>query len=299
MTGPEPPRRPPRERQGLTNGNGIPGLTNGSGRTNGLSGLTNGLVNGTGRTNGTRGRTSGITNGRGATNGTGAINGLINGSYKKGLRQNRFGVITHKDLRLGLSIIVLALLLLGPFYLLLSSPTPASPTRITVDGGLGDWSGIGFLNDTVVASDANVKLRAYSALLEPSGYLSFAIRVEGIALGDTTGFDGFYIFIDKDANPATGFSAREIGAEYLVAVRGGNNAVSSAALYGFTGTDPDATRSSSRPPTTRGWTSSEASTSTSASGRSSCGRTPRAPSSSRPAGRSPPSPSPRSAGRSP
>jgi len=273
MTGPEPPRRPPRERQGLTNGNGIPrpsgltnglgrtngtgrtngltngltngvrgrtnGLTNGSGRTNGLSGLTNGLVNGTGRTNGTRGRTSGITNGRGATNGTGAINGLINGSYKKGLRQNRFGVITHKDLRLGLSIIVLALLLLGPFYLLLSSPTPASPTRITVDGGLGDWSGIGFLNDTVVASDANVKLRAYSALLEPSGYLSFAIRVEGIALGDTTGFDGFYIFIDKDANPATGFSAREIGAEYLVAVRGGNNAVSSAALYGFTGTDPD------------------------------------------------------------
>src|SRR5207249_2418829 len=178
MTGPEPPRRPPRERQGLTNGNGIPrpsgltnglGRTNGTGRTNGLtngltngvSGRTNGLVNGTGRTNGTRGRTSGITNGRGATNGTGAINGLINGSYKKGLRQNRFGVITHKDLRLGLSIIVLALLLLGPFYLLLSSPTPASPTRITVDGGLGDWSGIGFLNDTVVASDANVKLRAY------------------------------------------------------------------------------------------------------------------------------------------
>ena len=267
--GDDAPKGPARDRLGLTNGNGPPrpvGLTNGlgrgsgTGRTNGLTngltngvrgrtngltngltngvgrtnGLTNGLVSGTGRTNGTRGRTNGLANGTGRTNGTGVINGLINGSYRKGLRQNRYGVITHKDLRLGLSIIVLGLLLLGPFYLFLSTPTPRSPTQIAVDGNLGDWAGIPFINDTVASSDANIRLRAYSVLSESSGYLSFAIRVEGVILGDSTGFDGFYVYIDKDLSTSTGYRARELGADYLIAVRGGNNTVSSATLYQWT-----------------------------------------------------------------
>lgn len=263
-----PKKGPAEDRRGLTNGNGIPrpaGLTNGlgrttgTGRTNGLtngltngvrgrtngltnglasraSGLTNGLVNGTGHTNGmtngVRGRTNGLTNGTGRTNGTGVINGLINGSIRRGLRHNRYGVITQKDLRLGISIVVLFLLLLGPFYLLMSSPPPASPTQIAVDGALGDWSGIAFLNDTVSSPNADVELRSYSAFLE-NQYYSFAIRVAGIPLGDPTGVDGFYIFIDKDDNGATGYRAREIGADYMIGIRGGNNAVSSSALYGF------------------------------------------------------------------
>ncbi|TLZ66750.1 MAG: hypothetical protein E6K16_01755 [Methanobacteriota archaeon] len=224
--------------RGLTNGNGIPrpdGLTNGHARANG-TGRTNGLTNGL--TNGVRGRTNGLTNGTGRTNGTGVINGLINGTIRRGLRRNRYGVITQKDLRLGISIVVLFLLLLGPFYLLMSSPPPGSPTRIAVDGNLGDWSPSWFLNDTVASPDNNINLRAYSALAEANGYLSFAIKVQGIALGDPTRLDGFYVFIDKDNSPATGYIAREIGADWMVAVRGGNNAVSSSSLYMWKTTAP-------------------------------------------------------------
>ena len=245
----EPPRKkgPAEDRRGLTNGNGPIrpegltnglGRTNGTGRTNGLtnglaartSGLTNGLANGTGRTNGltngltsgARGRTNGLTNGTGRTNGTGVINGLINGTIRRGLRRNRYGVITQKDLRLGISIVVLFLLLLGPFYLLMSTPPPAPPTRILVDGNLADWAGIPFLNDTVSSPDANIAIRGYS-VWEENGYTSFAVRVAGIALGDSTHLDGFYLFIDKDNNAATGYRAREIGADYMVSVRGGSS----------------------------------------------------------------------------
>ena len=271
---PRPTKRPGEEHRGLTNGNGIPrpagltnglGRTNGTGRTNGLTnglkgrtngltnglaartnGLTNGLVNGTGRTNGmtngVRGRsnglTNGLTNGTGRTNGTGVINGLMSGTIRRGLRHNRFGVISQKDLRLGVTIVALFLLLLGPFYLLMSTPAPAPPTRIAVDGNLGDWNGIAFLDDAVGSPNANIALRRYS-VWEENGYTSFAIQVTGIALGDSTGLDGFYVFIDKDGSAVTGYHAREIGADYMIAVRGGNNAVSTANLYLFkTGTDP-------------------------------------------------------------
>jgi hypothetical protein len=239
------------DRRGLTSGNGIPrpegltngrGRTNGTGRTNGLTngvrgrtngltnglaarknGLTNGLVNGIGRTNGltngltsgVRGRTNGLTNGTGRTNGTGVINGLINGTIRRGLRRNRYGVITQRDLRLGISIVVLFLLLLGPFYLLTSNPPPGSPTRIMVDGNLGDWGATPFLNDTVASPDANINLRGYSVLEEQSGYTSFAIRVQGIALGDARGLDGFYVAVHR---PQVGLE--RVGARRL-APRGG------------------------------------------------------------------------------
>lgn len=231
---------------GLTNGRGATnGLTNGlrTGFTNGLTngsvrgkgtGRTNGLTNGRGATNGL-GRVNGLGSPRGATNGTGVINGLVNGTFRRGLRANRFGVITHKDLRLGLSLVVLFLLLLGPFYVLLSTPGPTPPTRIAPDGSLADWTaaGITFLQDAVIGPQQDINFVRYSAYSE-NGYLSFAITVAGIALGDNAGLDGFYIFIDSDGLTTTGYEAREIGADYMVSVTGGDNAVSGAVLYEYT-----------------------------------------------------------------
>ena len=266
MTRPKDPKRAPERRRGLTNGNGplraagrTNGLTNGRGATNGLTnglrtGFTNGLTNGsgrgkgTGRVNGTGftngrgatnglGRVNGLGSPRGATNGTGVINGLVNGTFRRGLRANRFGVITHKDLRLGLSLVVLFLLLLGPFYVLLSTPGPTPPTRIAPDGNLGDWTAasIAFLEDSVIGPQQDINFVRYSAYSE-NGYLSFAIAVGGIALGDNAGLDGFYIFIDSDNRTTTGYGAREIGADYMVSVTGGDNAVSSSVLYEYTST---------------------------------------------------------------
>ena len=148
MTGPEPPRRPPRERQGLTNGNGIPrpsGLTNGLGRTNG-TGRTNGLTNGL--TNGVRGRTNGLTNGlgrtNGLTNGLGRTNGLTNGLGRTngltnglgGFRSSGFrpaGVrrmMQNAGWKLYLIPLVSVALLLAPLFLVPEYGGPAYPIRI-------------------------------------------------------------------------------------------------------------------------------------------------------------------------
>jgi hypothetical protein len=244
----DPRKGPSQDHRGLTNGFGPrdgAAPANGTGRTNGRTnglaggaGRTNGLTMGhTGRTNGLasgRGRTNGLTNGTGRTNGTGVINGLINGSYRQGLRANRYGVITQRDLRLGVSVVFFFLLLLGPFYLIMSTTPTSPPSGIVVDGNLADWSGTTFLEDTVTSPNDDIEITGYSAVRE-NGYLSFAIRVAGIALGDPTGFDGFYVFIDADASPATGYSIRSLGADSLVAVRGGDNAVSTASLLEFRG----------------------------------------------------------------
>ncbi len=242
MTRRPPSKGPDRDRLGLTNGNGLarPG-DRGAGFTNGV-GRTNGLVNGIGRTNGlTNGLTNGFTNGRGRTNGTGVINGFINGTMRGGLRRNRLGVITQRDLRYGVSLVVLFLLLLAPIAVLLSAP-PKSPTRIILDADFSDWTAapaIAFLNDPVAAPDGNdnIHLVKYSAF-EENGFLSFAVSVGGIVLGDNEGVDVVHAFIDSDGNPGTGYRAREIGADYMIGVSGSNNSVAQAVLYKFTGADP-------------------------------------------------------------
>ena len=233
--------------KGLTNGlghvNGT-GLTNGRGATNGLVtmvGRVNGMgrVNGVGRTNGIgrtngRGRVNGLLHARGATNGTGVINGLFNGTVRKGIRRNPFGVVSQRDLRIGVGLVVLALLLLAPVCLLLVPPRTPVPACLVPDGDLADWysAGIGFIGDAASSPEANIALHNYSAF-EEDGRLCFAVNVNGLALGDNAGLDGFHVFIDQDRDPNTGFEVREIGADYMVEVIGGNNSVSDASLYGF------------------------------------------------------------------
>lgn len=145
---------PRSKRRGLTNGLSRE-AHRGAGRTNGL-GRTNGIVNGLGRTNGlvngTRGRTNGIANGPGRTNGL--TNGLTNGTRTGGgfvngsgfvnglsLRRNPFGVVTHRDLRRGIALIlasVLAVPLLGYF---LSAPA-GQGSSFAIDGDFTEWASV-------------------------------------------------------------------------------------------------------------------------------------------------------------
>ena len=129
-------------RRGLTNGlvrEGPHGVGRTNGLVNGLRGRTNGLVNGT------RGRTNGLVNGTRVAPGKGRVNGtgLVNGSgFVNGLplRRNPFGIVTHRDLRRGVAIIVIAVVAVPVIGYLLGEPPPGPP-GFAVDGDFREWGG--------------------------------------------------------------------------------------------------------------------------------------------------------------
>jgi hypothetical protein len=219
-------------RRGLVNGNGLTnGLTNGLGRTNGR-GRTNGLVNGLGRVNGT-GRTNGLTNG--IVNGNGLVNGrgLVNGT-KRSLRTNAFGVVTHRDIKVGVSLTLLFILLLPSFYLLMSTPTPRL-AAVQIDGVFGDWNAVPkYIEDNGGAVD-DIAFTEY-ALVEDSNTLFIYFQVRGQVFAETQGYDGFYAFIDTDGNPATGYWPGDLGAEYAIKINGIGGKVTNSDFMKFEST---------------------------------------------------------------
>jgi len=221
-------------RRGLVNGNGLTngnGFTNGSGLTNGIGtrkGRTNGLVNGLGRVNGT-GLTNGFTNGM--MKGTGLVNGrgLVNGT-KLRLRGNLFGVVSHRDLRIGASLVILFVLLLPSFYLLMSTPTYVAP--IQIDGSFNDWSSVPIYIDQTSSPNVNVKFTHY-ALTSDNNQVYVMIRVAGQVLQESQAYDGFFAFIDTDGNPSTGYWPGELGAEFAANIIGGSDEIRRAELTSF------------------------------------------------------------------
>ena len=223
-------------RRGMVNGNGLTnGLTNGIGRTNGR-GRTNGLVNGLGRINGT-GKTNGLTNGltNGIVNGNGLVNGrgLINGT-RRSLRTNAFGVVTHRDIKVGVSLALLFILILPSFYLLMSTPAPR-PAAVQIDGVFSDWNAVPkYVEDDGGAVD-DIAFTEY-ALVEDSNTLFIYFQVRGQVFTETQGYDGYYAFIDSDGNPATGYWPGDLGAEYAVKVVGIGGKVANSDLMKFEST---------------------------------------------------------------
>lgn len=236
---------------GLINGNGrTNGLVNGVGRINGLingTGRTNGLVNGVGRTNGLIngiGRTNGMINGNGWTNGLingiGRTNGKINGSevgdYEymdegfedpKGRRPRR-----RKLALVRYSAIIMGLLFLFSVSISLIPEEPGKPPRITVDGQLTDWSGIERYNEPASSENSDVDLETYAVLSERD-VLSVLMTVRGTALGDPTGYDAFYLFVDADDSEATGYLHEGLGVDYAIEIYGSSNSVKTASILEF------------------------------------------------------------------
>lgn len=226
---------------GLINGNGrTNGRVNGIGRINGLingTGRTNGLVNGVGRTNGLingNGRTNGLINGIGRTNGM--INGTEVGDYEyldegfedpKGRRPRR-----KKLALIRYSAIIMGLLFLFSVSTSMIPEEPGKPSRITVDGQLSDWSGIERYNEPGSSENSDVDLQTYAVLSEKE-ILSVLMTVQGTALGDPTGYDAFYLFVDADISMATGYLHEGLGVDYAIEIYGGGNSVKVASLLEF------------------------------------------------------------------
>ncbi len=241
---------------GLTNGlgrtNGMTnGLTNGLGRTNGMTnGLTNGLTNGVtnGLTNGlTNGVTNGLTNGlralrsgmtNGLTNGTGMTNGLGGARFNREARRNKW--------KLYIIPLVAVLLLLVPMVSF--SPPAVENDSIVIDGDFSDWEGVGETTSSSEGVDFNPNIDIVGVAAENNDdkYLSFYIDVvdggqimAGEPINDAGLVDIFHLFIDTDQDPTTGYKFEEMGANFMIEIKGWNGNVISSQLNSFGGSDND------------------------------------------------------------
>ena len=211
---------------GLTNGRD---MVNGKGRINGT-----GLVNGRGRINGTgiiNGK--GLVNGRGIVNGKGRVNGLINGNgFTNGLALSN--ITRGPSRKTGVRYVALAaafvILVLGLYGIVPQAEKQVSP--ITIDGQFRDWSGVDLYTNQGQGPNPDTSITRYGYSLD-NGFFSFLIEVQGAALGDTTGYDSFYLFIDHDNDPSTGYIVKDLGADYMIEVFGGAREAVSVPMYGY------------------------------------------------------------------
>lgn len=225
-------------KKGFTNGNPLlrgKGLVNGSRRPR-RRGLINGngLVNGTGLTNG-----SGRVNGTGLTNGNGLVNGngFTNGLTKLSVGRNTLGIVTNKDVRIGLAFFILGLLIIPVVSMyLMEPPYETAVPSIKIDGDFSDWSNIPKYVDVPEGDNPEVSIRSYAIDYE-KGHLSLFVESLGIILGDISGYDSWYFFTDSDGDSTTGYLVRSFGADHMIQVYGGDNQVLGASLYSFGGGD--------------------------------------------------------------
>ncbi|UCE91177.1 MAG: lamin tail domain-containing protein [Methanobacteriota archaeon] len=182
--------------------------------------LTNGLTNG--RTNGVvNGFVNGLTNG--LTNGSGQTNGL------RVSFQHRRVVVSFASVRTRVAVVaVLCILILSlPYALVYTFP----PDEVEVDGYFLDWLDAQIFKDSPDALNPDVAIAEY-AMKAGSSESYFYIRTAGEVLhGAGGGVDGFYVFIDIDGSPSTGYALRGLGADSLVVVVGWNNSVRLSELY--------------------------------------------------------------------
>jgi len=192
-----------------------------NGRQDGaVSGLTNGRQ--TGLINGRR--SNGITNG--LVNGKGAVNG-----FRLSYQRRKVLFEKHPFGRKLIAVLLLVVLIAGiPYVLVYSIPQPT----VNIDGYFLDWHGAHFYRDWPDSQDPDVALQSY-AIKRDSLSTFFYVKTQGQILnGAGGGADGFYIFVDIDDNPTTGYDTNGLGADALISIIGWNKTVMDAGTFYFT-----------------------------------------------------------------
>jgi len=225
-----PSRATPREPRGLSNGIGAVngrGRTNGRGRVNGVS-YTNGsgAINGSGRING-QGRVNGAgaVNGRALVNGTGALNGGGAGVRRPGGAAGRSRLL----LRWRFLVLLVALVIILAAFAYMAGVIEKPP--YDVDGDGGDWS------DAVMFGMASVSDSPSTNVVEWSvdahrNELYLYVGTEG-AIMAADEVESFYLFIDSDDSPSTGYEIMGIGADFMVELQGWNGSVMQSAVWSY------------------------------------------------------------------
>ncbi|MFQ6128488.1 MAG: hypothetical protein ACE5QW_06260 [Thermoplasmata archaeon] len=211
----------------------LSGRTGESGLVNGRSSRVraNGLVNGNGLING-----GALTATAGKVNGRGLVNGLgyTNGHTELPLKKNRFGVIFQRDVKMGLSLVVFFLLILPAVVVILETEEYIPPIRI--DSKFEDWAEIRKFSDAKVVYNDNINIWRYSTVYDRN-HVFFYVEVVAKVFDDAEGVDAFYIFVDEDRSPSSGYRVRDIGADFMIEVFGGGREVLGSKFSVFGGTE--------------------------------------------------------------
>ncbi|MFQ5909468.1 MAG: tetratricopeptide repeat protein [Thermoplasmata archaeon] len=221
------------------------GLVNGLGRTNGLvngfvNGKVNGLVNGLGKVNGL---VNGLVNGVGRVNGL--VNGLINGNGLVNGRASRVRPVgpPRASTRWSRGLVgvaaLLAFLIMVPMLgSILFAPEKAS---IEIDGYFDDWLELNTKSSPIFVDESqdqvvnkDVNLLSYRLYSESNLVYLFA-EVEGRVFNGSgeEGLDNLFLFIDRDRDPATGYSVGGMGADSLIRFSGWNNSCAPGHILEF------------------------------------------------------------------
>jgi len=212
-------------KKGLINGNG---LTNGNNTSHdNLVFRKEGLINGNGFTNG-----NGLTNGNGITNG----NRLLR-------KQQSQELIKYKARRQRLiNFVIVVLLIIAPlsFYLF---DIHDSKETIQIDEEFEDWTEIEGYKDPYEdqENNPNINLIDSRAVVSEDDVISFYLEVYGtilnglrIAEPEGQGMDLIHLFIDSDSDRTTGYSIRNMGAEYMVEIQGYEGRVAGSTFNVYT-----------------------------------------------------------------
>jgi hypothetical protein len=158
-------------------------------------------------------------------NGSGAVNG-----FRLSYQQRRIaGTRVDMTKKLLVIVVLVAIIVAIPYALVFAFPK----NTVQIDGYFMDWLKAQIYRQAPDSSNPDIALTAYAVKYDSRGSF-FYIATEGQVLqGRDNGADGFYIFIDRDNNPLSGYSVRGLGADALVAVVGWNGSAIISNSYAF------------------------------------------------------------------
>lgn len=187
-----------------------------------------GPVNGRGVTNGT-----GLVNGAGAVNGAGLVNGT---GMVNGIRRDDRVVLVYREKspmyrRWQFLAVLIAIAVILPAFIYISYVGKSS---LSADGDFGEWSEVVKFGMVAPAALPEVSVDEW-AIQSEANDLHLYIKTGSNIMG-TTYVDSFFLFVDSDGNPATGYSVSTIGADYMFELHGWDQKVQSAALMRFDST---------------------------------------------------------------
>lgn len=183
-----------------------------------------GLVNGRGATNGT-----GLINGRGAINGTGLINGtgMINGTRAGDKIASRSPRRKASIKRWQFMAFLFALIVILPSLVFLSFNNESN-SGTSVDGDFTDWAGVAKFGMETPLDLPRLSVQEW-AVKSLGTQLYLYLNTES-DLMSTSDVDSFFLFVDSDDDPSTGYSASGLGADYMLELHGWDKKVESSAV---------------------------------------------------------------------
>ena len=167
---------------------------------------------------------------RGAINGTGLVNGtgMTNGTGPPTSHEFRGRSKTSPIWRWKFLAILAAILILIPTFMFFTYSQPSGPA---IDGRFGDWSKAQMFGVYYPASSPGIEVQEWS-VQNNGGSLYVYLSVAGTLMG-TSDVDSFYLFVDSDNDPTTGYSVSGLGADYLLVLDGWNGEVRAADIMQF------------------------------------------------------------------